>query len=285
LVVVRAFANTEAVTRILGESGVHEPKTKMTRFIQGFNQIKFCDFVSVGSGKDRADEKIKALFERACTDPTCVHMVFGACHDNGYVRMLEQVHEPEVLRRITLLKSFQTGYEFKTLPFACMEVNGPFRTQHIRNAVPPPLDQTQASHATARYSNGNELPEPATYASIATGGSQAILGGVRPPDSINFNRLGRRLDQDLPTCDPEARGSYHKKLQSGKRYCKSHFLAGQCSFSPCSYEHMGLSAEEIKACRVDMREKPCKTGVHCKNLLCFYGHCCPRVDCTGQSAG
>jgi len=59
LVVVRAFANTEAVTRILGESGVHEPKTKMTRFIQGFNQIKFCDFVSVGSGKDRADEKIK----------------------------------------------------------------------------------------------------------------------------------------------------------------------------------------------------------------------------------
>jgi hypothetical protein len=59
LVMVRAFANTEAVSKILGESGVDEPKTKMARFIQGFNQVKFCDFVSVGSGKDRADEKIK----------------------------------------------------------------------------------------------------------------------------------------------------------------------------------------------------------------------------------
>jgi hypothetical protein len=197
--------------------------------------------------------------------------------------MLEQVHEPEVLQRITLLKSFQTGWEFKTLPFACMEINGPFRTQRIRSAVPPPLHQTQASHATAHYSNGDEHPEPATYASMASGGSQAILGGVRSPVSTIFNHLSQRLDQDLPTCDPKASGSYREKLQSGKRYCKSHFLAGQCSFSPCGFEHMGLSVEEVKVCRAEMREKPCKTGVYCKNLLCFYGHRCPRVGCTGQS--
>ena len=58
-VVVRAFANTEAVSKVLGESGIHDPKIKMARFVQGFNRVKFCDFVSVGSGKDRADEKIK----------------------------------------------------------------------------------------------------------------------------------------------------------------------------------------------------------------------------------
>lgn len=59
LIVVRAFANTEAVSKTLGESGFRDPTVKMARFIQGFNQVKFCDFVSVGSGKDRADEKIK----------------------------------------------------------------------------------------------------------------------------------------------------------------------------------------------------------------------------------
>lgn len=196
--------------------------------------------------------------------------------------MLEQIHEPEILNRITLLKSFQTGYEFKTLPFACMEVNGPFRTQHIRSAVPPPLGQIQVSHATARCSNGDEGAEPATYARMASGSPQAILDRVRPSFSTTFNDLRQRLDQDLPMCDPEARGTYRKKLLSGKRYCKSHFLAGQCSFSPCSFEHTGLSAEEVKVCRADMRERPCNTGAYCKNLSCFYGHHCPRADCTGQ---
>jgi hypothetical protein len=197
--------------------------------------------------------------------------------------MLEQIHEPEVLHRITLLKSFQTGGEFKTLSFACMEVIGPFRTHRIRSAVPSPLDQTQASHATAHHSNDDEHPEPATYASMASGSSRAHLDGLRSPVSTIFNQRGQRLDQDLPTCVPEARGSYRKKLQSGKRYCKGHFLAGQCSFSPCGFEHTGLDPEEVKVCRAEMREKPCKTGVYCKNLLCFYGHRCPRVDCTGQS--
>lgn len=197
--------------------------------------------------------------------------------------MLEQVHEPEILDRITLLKSFQTGHEFKRLPFACMEVNGPFRTQHIRNAVPPPLAQTQTPHATAQFSNGDRRPGPATYASTASASSQSILGCEKPSISTEFNDLGQRLDHNLPACDPKARTSYRKKLLSGKRYCKSHFLAGQCSFSPCDFEHKGLSAEEVKVCRMDTREKPCNTGVYCENLSCFYGHHCPRFDCTGES--
>ena len=61
-VMVRAFANTEGLSKTLEGGGMSDASEMMARFIQGFNQVKFCDFVSVGSGKDRADEKIKGTF-------------------------------------------------------------------------------------------------------------------------------------------------------------------------------------------------------------------------------
>ena len=59
VVVVRAFANVEGLSRTLREAGHAEAAENLLPFIQGFNQMKFCDFVAVGHGKDKADEKIR----------------------------------------------------------------------------------------------------------------------------------------------------------------------------------------------------------------------------------
>src|SRR4051812_41681720 len=61
---------------------------------------------------------IPGVFDQFIRSPMCKHVVFGACHDNGYVRKLEGfVRDPSVCGRLTLLKSFETGREFSSLPF------------------------------------------------------------------------------------------------------------------------------------------------------------------------
>ena len=42
-------------------------------------------FIDVGSGKERADHKIRETLRLFLPIAQCKHVFFGPCHDNGYL--------------------------------------------------------------------------------------------------------------------------------------------------------------------------------------------------------
>lgn len=59
-IVVKAFANGDGLSKLLAKDNIIKPPLSLIDFAKGFSQAyDTCDFVLVGSGKDRADVKIK----------------------------------------------------------------------------------------------------------------------------------------------------------------------------------------------------------------------------------
>src|SRR5690242_9305118 len=70
---------------------------------------------------------------RAFVDnPTCKHIIFGGCHDAGYLVSLDQYkHDPEKVARITLLKSTSSHPGFNDLPFQPICFDDVFRNKPL----------------------------------------------------------------------------------------------------------------------------------------------------------
>ena len=237
------------------------------------------------------------MFERSLKDPTCQHVVLGVCHDNGYVRLLEQISDLVDRQKVTLLKSFETGHEFATLSFGEIELPELFRRQTIRGNTGPRVHRgSQSSSAEAHnllLAIGTNAADSisrtkGTYAAMAVGPGQSGInagqansanGAIIP---VLLNSKGQRIDSRLPLASPNAVSQYAKKIDSGDRFCNGFFLASQCpcgNTGLCTFQHSGLSAEEVAVMRVEKRSLPCKLGLACRKTACFYGHHCPQPDC------
>ncbi|KAH7082404.1 hypothetical protein FB567DRAFT_531213 [Paraphoma chrysanthemicola] len=277
-VVVKAFANGDGLSKFLANSVVTKHSTSLWDFAKGFSQSHaLSDFVLVGNGRDRADKKIKGVFEQFVRNPTCRHIIFGACHDNGYVRMLEDfAFDSTVVDRITLLLSFNVGQEFKKLPFRCTRMEKVFRT-----TLPSHLRITKAvSYAENPRVDDSRLTTRKTWAALA-GSDRTSDEGVapimveRPPRSnVLVNEQGHRIDEALPQPSPSALDSWNHKVKvANMRYCRMYHLNDSCQ-GECGYSHGPLSDGEKLVYRVMLRGEVCHTGLKCRDAKCHYRHNC-----------
>ncbi|KAL4914636.1 hypothetical protein BDW62DRAFT_213286 [Aspergillus aurantiobrunneus] len=243
------------------------------QFSQAFDT---CDFVLVGSGKDRADEKIKGVFKQFIANPTCRHVVFGACHDNGYARTLENHQQGDVAKKISLLYPFEIGGEFASLKFQSTKLEDVFRTEPVNQRQSPTPIQPALHIST---------PDTQATASL---GWEARLGGTGftapgvtsrkiedlPPGLVYVNEREQRLDAVYPRPSPEALVTWSHKVKNAKmRYCRKYYLQGGCG-GGCGYSHGPLTEGEILAFRHDLQLEKCHAGVKCRDPRCFYGHHC-----------
>ncbi|KAF2994272.1 hypothetical protein E8E13_002559 [Curvularia kusanoi] len=152
-IVVRAYANIDGMPGYLSRLGLAQSSASLWNFAKTFSQAHAgSDFVFVGSGKDMADKKIEGVFKQFVNNPTCRHIIFGACHDNGYVRTLEDFQaDRAVVERVTLLHSFEVGQEFRKLPFKSITMTSIFRTT---KAAAPDVQETSSGseHTTTTTS-------------------------------------------------------------------------------------------------------------------------------------
>lgn len=59
-VLVRVYCNVRGLSKTYINNGILDSKQDFELFVQGFNKAHpFCDFVDVGEGKERADNKIR----------------------------------------------------------------------------------------------------------------------------------------------------------------------------------------------------------------------------------
>lgn len=148
----RIYANLKGLADVCCKSGIVERPNLIDEFYRGFTGSKILfDFVDVGPGKDRADEKITGinpfyqshaisnidlhteLFKLHLSDYHCHHIFFGCSHDNGYARLLEQYTEPTLTRRITLLEGVPFEKELNSMrsQYSTVRLENLFRTDKI----------------------------------------------------------------------------------------------------------------------------------------------------------
>ncbi|KAH7161843.1 hypothetical protein EDB81DRAFT_925604 [Dactylonectria macrodidyma] len=272
-VTVKGFANEHGLSQLLSRAGILPESRSIIEFAKDFSQAyEMADFVLVGSGKDRVDKKVQGVFKQFVKNPTCRHIVMGACHDNGYVRLLEDyVDDKGVIDRVTLLRSFQVGREVDELGLKSMTMNSVFRDRPVKaQDVPiPPVEQP----ATRTVSN--------THSSVMTWAAAASKNSENDTQSaattVYVNKEGQRIDKRLP--EPAKRDLedwIHKTKKVNMRYCRSYHLNGSCS-GRCTYSHGPLTDGEKLAYRRQLRLDACHTGLQCHDPFCFYGHNCSCV--------
>ncbi|PPQ77359.1 hypothetical protein CVT25_010941 [Psilocybe cyanescens] len=164
---VYIFLNRRGLVDTFGRVGLAAAKTKFDEFIMGFNQAaeRFL-MLDVGSAKEAADAKIKALLEDEIRLPQTEKIIFGGCHDNGYVTTIRSHITAGFKNKLTLLRSYTdmaAGMNELELPsftipdlFISQKLGMPTPPSHINSipvhmpttvptpAVPPPVERPKS---------------------------------------------------------------------------------------------------------------------------------------------
>ncbi|RYP82292.1 hypothetical protein DL770_005630 [Monosporascus sp. CRB-9-2] len=290
-VVVKAFANGDGLAQLLLRAGMVKRDNALASFASSFSQAdEMFDFVLVGKGKDRADHKITGALKHYVESPSCCHILFAACHDNGYVRTLEKYdREPSAAKKITLLRSFQTGREFSSLGLPSITFESVFRKDPLPEGnlvVSGKADDSvrapsSVNSKTPSSTNGiTQAPQgPSSYAQqvalLPSNGARPLPRfGTIGVDAVLVNDGGHRLDCPLPKASEIVAHAFGAKTKiDGKRYCNRYHLYGSCP-GGCGYLHQRMTDAEKLVQRHRLRGQICHDRGHCRDPRCFYGHHC-----------
>lgn len=132
-IVCRIYANVRGLSDVLVRTGAVQEMGQFDEFVRGFTRSKtLFDFVDVGPGKDRADEKIVESFKLFSQDYHCRRILFGCSHDNGYARALEESSDKaELLSKVVLLEGVPFEKELLSLPYSTKKFPNLFRDAKI----------------------------------------------------------------------------------------------------------------------------------------------------------
>ncbi|KAJ8115693.1 hypothetical protein OPT61_g2722 [Boeremia exigua] len=138
-IMVQVYLSLDKLAFKLQQVGLLRHPQDLRSFAQRFsvNQPLF-SIIDVGQGKERADHKIKEMLRTFSDNPTCRHIIFGGCHDAGYLLNLDQFkHNEAKAGRITLLESTPAYRGFAELPnFKRANFDDVFRNEPLPDSAP-----------------------------------------------------------------------------------------------------------------------------------------------------
>ena len=195
-IVVQIYVSLDKLAQKLAQVGLLKNPHDLRAFGQefGINQALF-SIIDVGQGKERSDFKIKgivawqdklsrlltnlAMLRTYSDNPTCRHIIFGGCHDRGYLLDLDQYkHNQARAARITLLESTPAAQGFAEMPnFKRARFDQVFRSdplpaspsqqqaaQYSQHAIPshtqPPVQPSFTAPTPPFRTLSNKLPSP-----------------------------------------------------------------------------------------------------------------------------
>ncbi|MCJ1339697.1 hypothetical protein MMC09_004987 [Bachmanniomyces sp. S44760] len=297
-IVTRIYANLKGLGDVCSRSGILSSPSQLEDFARGFTGTKqLFDFIDVGSGKDRADDKISELFKLYLHNSHCRHILFGCSHDNGYARLLEDISDRPVIDSVTLLEGVPFERELAALKskYETTRFNGLFRTSKVNmypqysQGLAPPTSQSQSSSYQSPYQNLTQRsstsatlnPAANTWANAAIAAPPTHMASPPPtpkPQSssarihgIQRNRFGERVDPIMKYDKEEVNRVRKIKM------CNVHFLRGDCPYGDeCTHTHFYKpNKNEIQTLKFVARGTPCRFGTACDDEKCIYGHNCP----------
>ncbi|KAF1970208.1 hypothetical protein BU23DRAFT_557100 [Bimuria novae-zelandiae CBS 107.79] len=312
-IIVHIYLSLDKLAQKLASVGLIEKPSDLRKFAQYFslNQSLFT-IVDVGHGKERADHKIKEMLRTFNDNPTCRHIVFGGCHDAGYLLNLDQYkHHAAKAAHITLLESTPAWRGFAELPnFRRTRFDNVFRNTELPDygyrmqshpsiqpglpSIPPGFQSSPRGTPTipSPATTVSSLAAPANPTPDSLDSSWATVGknGVPPKEKISiapksrsnkrwayYNKDEQRLDEPLAPKDKAAYDAIDQRMKkAGKNLCNHwHLNKGKCvNGAKCHFQHEPkLTSAELNALQYKTRSLACKDR-YCQNVHCYLGHQC-----------
>ncbi|KAJ7623799.1 hypothetical protein FB45DRAFT_115625 [Roridomyces roridus] len=254
---VYVFFNKRGLVEALRRSGFAIAIAKFEEFVTGFNQAseRFL-MVDVGTTKEAADAKLKVYLEDEIRLPETFKIVFGGCHDNGYVANLRSQITAGYKEKLILLKSYtEIAGEIAALGLPILNIPDLFLSQKLETT----------------FSSANS----------SKAASAKVVPAVSSPVSGNVNLGGPQSAAATPAT-PTMRLLDPTKSISHQKLCTVHYLKNECkSGKSCQYAHdFTLTDSQRDALAKVAKKSPCPTihsGGECKwGNTCPFGHVCPQ---------
>ncbi|KAF1991012.1 hypothetical protein K402DRAFT_368779 [Aulographum hederae CBS 113979] len=184
-IMVQIYANLDGLAKKLCAVGILSHPVELHAFTRAFslNQPLF-SFIDVGVGKERADHKIKEMFRLFISNHQCKHIIFGGCHDNGYLPNLDSYKlDASVSQRISLLESTPMESGFTMLKYNVLRLPSLFRTESLpdRPTGKPPAIVSSSSFPKVPTPAPTMITAPPTPSPSV---SKATLTKTTPPPSV-----------------------------------------------------------------------------------------------------
>ena len=269
--------NMAGMASSLEKTGVLKSKNDLAPFMRAFCLAQpLYSVVDVGHGKERADHKCRQLFDAMVRVPQCKHVIFGPCHDAGYVTVLESYKS--YASKISLFETTPAVPSFRQLGYKFCPRPEVFRSEPLLE--PPSVSENCGSPAsgsniisTARLGTATKAHNPSKRFQIS-----AIARITTAPTYVLLNASRQRVDESLPKYDAESYERYNQKIinNNGKKFCSEYHLRNNCEWGKgCTYEHGSrLPEAEVTVLKHKARNSKCKSGLQCREIDCPYGHIC-----------
>ncbi|KAK4193999.1 hypothetical protein QBC40DRAFT_291545 [Triangularia verruculosa] len=138
-VLAQVYLNLAGLSKAMRRDGCLENEGNLKDFTLGFTQAKATfDFVDVGHGKERADNKIKEMTKWHLRNHNCKQVILGISHDAGYAPFLDELfQEDSVQHQITILEGVPAVRELRAIGANILNLNSIlFRSEKLIDRVP-----------------------------------------------------------------------------------------------------------------------------------------------------
>ncbi|CRG83728.1 hypothetical protein PISL3812_01083 [Talaromyces islandicus] len=302
-IVTRVYANVKGLGDACYNAGIVDKPSVVDDFVRGFNESQpLFDFVDIGQGKDRADDKISETIKLNLYNCHCHQIFLGCSQGDEYARLLEEtMADAELIGRISLLEGVPFERELDSMKSSYRVTQFPdiFRASKIASSPVAPIKTPLKTHtamlsphpasATLTRTSTNTSTSSATPTSASSWASVTALNpgdvSLQPakpaspaPSStltVERNRHGQRIDR------MEFKSITKEDLYRVKKMklCNLHYLLGNCPNTNCYHDHdHKLTKDEKEVLRSVARMTPCHFGMTCDDPKCIYGHRCPQSE-------
>ncbi|KAI4919977.1 hypothetical protein J4E90_002117 [Alternaria incomplexa] len=278
-IVCRIYANVRGLGDVLVRRGIYEDIIEFEDFVRGFTRGKtLFDFIDVGAGKDRADEKIIGLFRETKL------VVWGSGPTYAASTYANGLPPAFVPGRINSNDSSKAYVASTGLPSR-------FPAPSKSPIMDSPLPNRAAMMTLPRTPSTSTLASDSTFPALKPDPPAPLLNwaakAAAPPppvtetpvykpanreEVIARNRAGQRVDPPCKDYD-KAEVDRMKKI----KLCNVHFLRAECPYdTKCTHLHAYKpTSDELATLRLVARMAPCSNGSVCQDIRCIYGHRCP----------
>lgn len=163
-IIVLFYANMDGLAKTLASRHILPNCSDLQKFASGFGRANsLFSFVDVGYGKDKADHKCREMLKVMLHVPSCRHVFFGPCRDNGYLTLLEEYKHDPVNDKLSLFSAEPPEPGFLDLGFEIINFPTVFRSE--------PLNSTPSVHKYSQTPQAFDIgvqPFPPAYGDAHT---------------------------------------------------------------------------------------------------------------------
>ncbi|KOS37219.1 hypothetical protein ACN38_g11995 [Penicillium nordicum] len=318
-IMTKIYLNVKGLMETYIRGGIALESSTISEFIRGFNEsASFFEIVDVGTGKNKAHDKIKEAFKLYLYNCHCHQLFLGCPSNEEYARSLtELISGANYKGRVSLVEGLPLEKEFdyfREQDYRITQFPDVFRTTKIAPmtlTAPSATNATNAPSWAAPWKSAipsrtlltpsptQQFQTPAPLSRTSTSTSLSNLGAplapvTNKPESSDFQVVRSKVPGAAPPKTVE-RNKYGQRVDrldfksiprddlnklKKLKLCNYHFLLGECpNEENCYHDHdRKLSRQDLHILSAIARMTPCRFGLECDDVECIYGHRCPQSE-------